>query len=475
MHAKAYGFDVLMADKSVLTDFQAKRFTGLINKLKLSDKEWFVLRYLSAELIVPLSVVALAADVELADAAIKLRNLIEQSLVVVVNDQYGLSAPIRNAIERVKGNLDTADYKPICERLTAEFWQGEHAAPSIEIVDATLHAAARTGSVDLRPYSDLIRVSTIHRLALECYYRREWQNGLKYIERAVAMDPNSYELLELHFKTLVRLERYSEAKTKLGEIQATGSRNFYYLEGFFHRFQRHHKEAVESFSKAEAGGNRSQALLRDYADCLHRLGRDKEALAKIEIARNREPADIFVLDLYIKICLSTRNVPEAEKALLELERYDTEKKFIHHRRATILAEKRSLDSALREAEIAFDSGKGTFEAHCQKIDILIELGRYDQIEAELDSLKRTFGNIRKDVQTGLRCKLFIRQRDWRHAQAAWDSLEDKDAGISNAMLRQILIVKSEDESLPISEREAARDEIALLDPDLRDLGALQRY
>jgi hypothetical protein len=43
------------------------------------------------------------------------------------------------------------------------------------------------------------------------------------------------------------------------------------------------------------------------------------------------------------------------------------------------------------------------------------------------------------------------------------------------MLRQILIVKSEDESLSISEREAARDEIALLDPDLRDLSVLQRY
>jgi TIR domain. len=297
MHSKNYGLDILLADKSVLTDFQAKRFTGLINKLNLSDKEWFILRYLSAELIVPLSVVALAADVELADAAIMLRNLIEQSLVIVVNDQYGLSFPIRNAIERVKGNLSSEDYKPICARLTAEFWEGEHAAPSIEIVDATLHAVARTGSVDLQPYSDLVRVSIIHRLALECYYRREWQNALAYTERAVAMDPRSYELLELHFKILVRLERYVDAKAKLSEIQSAGARNYYYLKGFFHRFQRQHKEAIESFKAAEALGHRSQALLRDYADCLHRIGNNKEALAKIEMARKREPADIFVLEL----------------------------------------------------------------------------------------------------------------------------------------------------------------------------------
>lgn len=176
--------------------------------------------------------------------------------------------------------------------------------------------------------------------------------------------------------------------------------------------------------------------------------------------------------MYIKICLSVGQIGEAEKALHELDRYDTGKKFVHHRRATILAKKGSLDSALREAEIAFDSGRGTFEAHCQKIDILIELGRYTEIEAELESLKRRFGNIRRDIQTGLRCKLYIRQGDWRRAQAVWDSLDDKNSEINNVMMRQILVRKSEDPSLSITERQSVRDEIALLDPDLRDLSGL---
>lgn len=468
MHAKTNGLEILMADKSVLTDFQAKRFAGLIAKLDLRSEEWFVLRYLSSELVVPLSVIALAANLDVQEAAAIVRNLIEQSLVMVVNDQYGLSSPIRYAIERVKGNLDSAAYASICERLTKEFWETEDAAPSIEVVDATLHAAARAGSVDLQPYSDLIRVSIVHRLALECYYRREWTQALAYVERAIAMDPWSKELLELHFKSLVRLERFGEARERLDQIKETGSRNYYYLKGFFHRKQRQHKEAVEAFQAAEALGNRSQALLRDYADSLHRLRRDEEALAKIELARRREPADIYILDLYIKIRLAMGDIGEADNALQELARYDVDQKFLHHRRATVLAKKKQWNAALTEAEIAYDSGRGTFEAHCQKIDILIELGRFDQIDAELERLNGRFGAFRRDVQLGLRCKSFVRQGDWRRAQVVWDSLADKTSELNTAVVRQILTLKAADQSISLVDRQAARDEVALLDPDLRE-------
>src|SRR5271165_1815878 len=326
-HSKQYGIDVLMADKSVLIDFQANRFAGLMRQLKLGDKEWFVLRYLSAELAVPFSVIVLAADISQKEAASVLRNLIEHSLVVALDDNYTLSSPIRYAVERVKGNLDSNEYKSICAKLTSEFWAGDDAAPTLEIVDATLHAAARIGSVEFSPYADLVRVSTVHRLALECYHRMDYRNALRYVERAQEMDARSQEVRELRFKTLVRLERFKDAEGELTALKNSGPRKFYYLKGFFHRMQRQFKEAVESFKAAEAAGNYSQPLLRDYAECLHRLGKDQDALEKIEVARKREPANIFILDLYIRICLASNRIEAARAALVDLERYDGDENF----------------------------------------------------------------------------------------------------------------------------------------------------
>jgi tetratricopeptide (TPR) repeat protein len=471
-HSKSYGLSNLIADKSVLVDFQANRFTGLVTKLILSEKEWFVLRYLSSELVVPLAVIALAADITHEDAAPILRNLIEQSLVVVVDDNYGLSAPIRNAIERVKGNLDSTAYAAICAKLTQSFWVGDNAAPTVEIVDATLHAAARTGSVDLRPYSDLIRVSTIHRLALECYHRREWIQAEQYVNRARQMDPDSVDLLELQFKCFVRLERFDAADKLLPELKTIGERSYYYLKGFLYRMQRKHSAAVDAFATAEAAGNRSLALLRDYADCLHRIGQDKEALKKIELARTREPANIYILDLYIRICVAAGNHKEAEVALVELDRYDVDRRFIHHRKSTIYAAKHSWDAALRETEAAIRSNKATFEAYCQRADILIALHRYEDAVTQLGEIKTTFGSFRNDVQMGLRCKLHIRQGDWRQAEIIWNALGDKSTEINNVLLRQIYELKASDTGISLTARQQARDELALLDPELRDLSQL---
>lgn len=357
-HSKDYGIDLLIADKAVLVDFQANRFAGLMRKLKLSEKEWFVLRYLSGEFAVPLSVIALAADLSQSEAAVIVRKLIQHSLIVTIDDNYILSPPIKNAVERVKGGIDVSFYNSICDKLTKEFWMGENAAPTLEIVDATLNAAARTKRVDLGPYSDLIRVSTLHRLAKQCYYEMDWQQALGYVERARSMDPRSTGLCELHFKTLVRLERFSEAERLLPEFERSGLRNLHYLKGFLHLKKQEFMKAVESFKTAEIMGNKSQALFRDYAESLHRLGKNQEALAKIEAARKRDPTNIFLLDLYIRICLAINQVEPALSALEDLARYDIDEKFIHHRKSRLFASTERWAKALVEVEIAIGTGKG---------------------------------------------------------------------------------------------------------------------
>jgi tetratricopeptide (TPR) repeat protein len=103
------------------------------------------------------------------------------------------------------------------------------------------------------------------------------------------------------------------------------------------------------------------------------------------------------LDLYIRIALAKGNVADAEAALEEMERYDIEKKFFHHRKSRILAEKKRWTAALIEADAALHTGKGPFEAHAQRVDLLIELQRFTEAAKELDKLKEEFGGLRKEV------------------------------------------------------------------------------
>jgi len=128
-----------------------------------------------------------------------------------------------------------------------------------------------------------------------------------------------------------------------------------------------------------------------------------------------------------------------------------------------------LNDALGEVEIAISSGKGRFEAYCLKADLLIELRQFEEAMQVLDYLRTKFGFVKEDIQLGLRCKLYIRTGEWRQAEITWRSIRNKNAEVATAMLRQIYELKTTDHTISLVERKKAQDELALLDPDLRDL------
>jgi hypothetical protein len=117
-----------------------------------------------------------------------------------------------------------------------------------------------------------------------------------------------------------------------------------------------------------------------------------------------------------------------------------------------------LDLALVEAESACGTGVAAFEAYAQKIDVLIDKQEFEAATFVIDELKQRFGKSRSDVQTGLQCKLLIRQRRWREAQVVWQTLLEKALPVHRAMFRQILLLKAEDTDLAGSERQVARFE-----------------
>jgi tetratricopeptide (TPR) repeat protein len=456
--AERYGFQALLADKSVLVDFKARAFAKLIAALNLSDQSWLILQYLAGEQAVPLAALSAATELSTSDLVPTLRELIDLSLVVVIGDTFAMSSPIRTAVHRFKGRLPANAYARIAMALTSRFWSDAQASPTIEVVDATLHAVGRSGGGSLDQYADLVRPSTLHQMAKESYDRKEWSLAVAYADRTLEMDRSRSDAQVIKFKGLVRLEEWSAAEEVLAEIENRGDKKQFYLRGFYHWKRRDFEAAARSFQAALEVGDRANAVYRDYAEVLYRLGQYDRALSMIRTVQNRDPGNVYVLDLVTRIAIDGERFDEAEKAIEELERSDTERRFIHHRKSRLYLAQGLLDLALVEADEAAATGIAAFEAFAQRTNVLIMLGDFSAAETALEDLKQRFGNTRGDVQLGLRCKLLLRQNKWREAAVVWNSLADKALPVHRMMLRQLLTIKSEDPGLNQAEREAARRE-----------------
>ena len=461
-YIREYGISILTNNPEALVDFKARRFTKFLNLLLLSENEWLILRYLAGEEAIPFPILQQVTILDEKSVALILKKLIDNCVVVQINDNYYMSKPVKDAVFRIQRFLTPDFYNALARKITRTYWEDAGNAPSIEVVDATLHSIARSGSVDIHLYEDLIRPSTIHRLAQECYHKREYELALQYAERTLQMDSKRNEVHAIRFKALVQLEKYNEAGQALKEIERRGDRQYFYLKGFMLRKQYKYQDAIKAFESALATGDRNYALLRDYADCLYRCNRLTEAIKQLDEVLKRDTENMFVLDLMVRICLDLNKLPEAKKWLSMLESVDYEERFIHHRKATFLARSKQLIDALAEADAACQTGKSPFEAYAQKIDILIDIGRMDDARKDLESLERQFSTHRRDIRNGLSCKLLIREGKWREAQQVWEQIDGTEQTVNQHLLLRILEMKSIDNNLTLLQRqEATQESVAL--------------
>lgn len=470
--SKQYGVANLQADKSVLVDFKARRFSRFVSQLNLTEKQWEMLRYLASEQAIPVAAIAAACNHPLDATASDLRQLIDLSLAIVVNENIAIAAPLRDSIHRLKGFLDTKHYEKVRERLTATFWSSTATPPSVEVVDATLNAVARSGIRDFDPYQDLVQVSTVHRLAQESYYRKDWTAALEYAKRARRMDPGRADLRVIIFKALVQLEEWGEANKILTEIEKHGDKHHFYLKGFMLRKRRKYGEAITAFRSAIDAGDRSVPVYRDCGDCLFRAGKIEEAAEMIRRALVRDSENIYVLDLLVRVFTELGDHKNAQDYLQQLARFDIERRFVHHRQSVLYASKGMWDLALAEADTACETGYAPFEAFAQRIDVLIESKQFEKAEREIEGLEQRFKGQRRDIQIGLRCKLMIRQGRWREGRTLWEQLKEKSAPVHQALLYRILELQALDTSISLTEREAVTKQLKELKGKVRHVRSI---
>lgn len=472
--AKTYGLPILLADKSILVDFKVRTFARVIQRLGLSPSEQTVARVLGYETYLSVDVIATMTSIGSEEVAKILRGLIDQSMVIHTDGRYSLASPLRDTIFRAYGFISPEEFARMAQTLRAKYWADPNQIPSLDAIDATIYSLARGGHSELSEFADITLPSTLMKVANEAYNERQWQVAKDFAERAMSADGSSDRAITIFSKSLVRLahegrEDWSKAEQAVRNAEGRRVRGNQYLRGFLEWKRGNFEAAVRAYQLAERLGDHSVGVYRDRAYCLFRMGRLKEAEDAIRVALDRYPRNNYVVDLAAEIAIRRGNFKQAEELMKDLKDTDVMENY-YHRSATLKAARKEFQAALVDAELAIERKPPLHEILAQHVDILIELGRFDDAKARLEELSQKFkGRNTKDAQLGLQCKLSLRQSDWREAEAHYMHLNAKDLPVHLGLRREILRQKSQDPRISAEDRDQAMEEMNNLEAKLARL------
>jgi tetratricopeptide (TPR) repeat protein len=465
-YIKEYGIDVLINDKTMLSDFKAKRFAKFITELRIDEIHRKLLRYLVGESFLPVEVIGSALNISLDKLSPIIAKLIDLSLITHINNQYGVSRPIKEAISRAFGLFEKEEYDKVALQLTRGYWSTDNTAPYLAVVDATINSVARSSNKNIDEYKSFFRISTLKKVAKESYYRQEWELSIDYSIRGLNLDKNDIEFDILILKSFAKLEEWRKAFTQLEKIRETGHKHYHYLEGFVFKAQHKYKEAINAFEQAIATGDSYYPVYRDYSDCLFRIKEYSHAFKYINKVLSLDAENIFILELAIRICIELNDNVKANELLQQLERCDLENKFFYSRKATYLAKIHDWTSALFYINKAAENKSDYFEILYEKANILIELKKYDEARTILESLREKYQKQRNDIQLGLWSKYFTRLGKLHEAIECQKGISDKISPVYLASRANTLSKIMNDISFSSSERKDAEEELVYIKTNL---------
>ncbi len=426
----------------------------------------------------PLDAIATALDQDLRTTAVTIKRLVDLSVLSADGGEYRISTPIRAAISRIKGVLPTRTYLQVARRLRTTYWSDPDQIPSLSIIDASLRADAFSNDVKGESLLQDVarsRVSTIHRIASDSYDARDYERAAAYAQRVYDLDPGRLSVLEILYKCHARRERWAEAATVLEQIRTMKGRKYHFLKGFGARLQDRNVDAIREFRLALASGDDDYAVHRELSRCLLHVGEYAEAHQEVQLTLSRRRGDLYQLDVLVQIQIATGDFVAADTTLRQLEAVDFKQQFINHRRATFWAKRQDFQQALQFADLAVSAGSDQFAARAQRANIIIESGDFDRATKELQEILRRWPYRSKDVQAGLRCKALARRGLWEDGLQVWETLKDKSKPVHRALRKALLLAKSTDQRLSLTERADARtraDAISVDSSLIDDFGML---
>ncbi len=469
-----YGLPLLLADKSILVNFQIQTFAEVLDKLSLSPDQWRVLRVLAAGIELPIDALASALRITVEQLAPHLRGLVDLNLTVASGLSFSIAYPIRFAVQASRGTLSADEFNHIGKNLKETYWDNKETLPDYDVIDSTITALLRSDDADLQPFSGIVIPSLLFRAAKSSYElwgHANWEKALGLLNKLLQLEPTHRGGLVLRLKIQVKMTLWPEAEKTLKQIQEYKMPERFALEGYLCWKQRRFSRAVTLYKVALSNGERAVEIYHGLANCLFQMGELKEAKRFIkEGLANRARHNGLLLDLAAKMAIVAKDFDEAKEYIEQLRRLNSTTDY-HHRAATLYAAMKNPAKALPHAREALNDARGRYEIDSVLISILIDLKEFPEAEDRLRSLEKTdrASGARKDVRLGLRIKLLIRQGDWKSAEAFWEPLSDKESPVHKALRTELLERKLIDKSLSEIVKRSVSEELQILAPDSSEL------
>lgn len=456
--AHRYGMRGLLADKSVLIDIKVRTFARLLDSLELTPVDWQILRLLAGQPLLPIDALAAAISIEPIVCIAQVRKLVDYHLIEPVPQGFAIARPIRDAVGRVKGFLEAADYVVIAKALCASYWSNDVGLVNVDILSATIHAVARAGGKLPEKIKELVLPSALHAAAESAYHSRDWPAARRIAEQALVLDPHHIPSAVILFKSLVRQDEFGEADNRLKLLEDTKLRELKYLHGFLEWKRGNLPEAIRYFRSSIASNYATVPVYRDLAHCLHFTGDHPEALkAILKASEASRVPNKFVIDLAAKIAIDSHDYKTAGDYIEQLRAIDTLRN-VQHREASLRAAQGNWRDVLRLTE-GVSIGTDRAELVALRISALIDAQQYEPAEELLVEFERIIGRGRRDICNGLWCKLRLRQNLWRDANGYWQRLEKKGTDVQRALRVGILKQMIDDPDTSMGERQHAREEL----------------
>ena len=459
------GMGLVKADKRLLVGLQTHTFTELLVSYSLAPPELELLRLLAADLSLPFEGLRVLLEKESSEVAEALSTLVDLSLVQPSESGYSISAPVRFAVQSLSGFLLDSDYQQVVKKLRAEFWTTANEIPSLQVIDTTIQAVLRSGGGN-EEFKDFVIPSSLYQAAKTLSDQRGYENlnkARKLLQRLVELDPSHRRGLILLCKVHTRLRDFAKSRAILKTVEQLGYIERYFLTAFILWKERKYSEAITAFRTALAKGVHANEVYHGLGSCLLRLRRLGEAERIVnDGSANRKPNRMLV-DLGAQIAIERRDFRKAEELIDQLQLLKADAQF-HHRKATLLNAQRKYTEALPHAEKAAADFTRRFEAETVLIDTLIELNRFNKATSYLDDLQRRERDQadRIDILLGLRCKMWLRQGDWRQAESLSKEIADKENEVFARLQRDICELKSTDLTISPAQRAEAKGEFERL-------------
>ena len=425
--AKDYGIDLVVSHKRRLVEFRTGVFLKHIEALDLQTVEGATLQLLAAFSPGPLPVIIHALEITLDQADEVLTHLIDLSLVIPGGEGlYRIAEPIQEAANSSYGLVSPRISKRVVSSLS-QYLESDIPAHRRLDLNRVLFRAARFGSVPIS--DDIVRLAAdLVKLTESYYHTREYERSVECGLLAIDERPESITARSYLIRSLIQLERWHEAESQLKELSRFApGRDVHFLKGFYQRRMGNFTNAITEYEEAVKLGRRGAAVGRELAQCYFMVGDVENANRRLHEVLDRHADNRYVVDLWAQIATEMGDIAQAREALQRLEVLDKEEFFLYRKSRVEWRFGNYPEALIAIRDAVRQRERPSFQFLAQAV--LCELGSGHLAEAEklLTIIDTKYGDIRRDVRVGLRCRLLNARGRHDEALTLSERIVDKES------------------------------------------------